>query len=86
MAKKGIIIVGEIFLNYNNQHIKNKMLFVCKGRDAIVKQLVKGHKAKKKGGGMKCTIHYTLIIVAIGAPNGRFLKLQTSVPISKIKN
>jgi hypothetical protein len=57
MAKKGIIIVGEIFLNYNNQHIKNKMLFVCKGRDAIVKQLVKGHKAKKKKKNMKCKIH-----------------------------
>jgi hypothetical protein len=47
MAKKGII-VDEIFVNLNNQHVKNKMLFVCKGHDAIVRQLVKGHKAKKK--------------------------------------
>lgn len=71
MAKKGVI-VGEIFVNLNNQYVKNKMLFVCKGHDAIVRQLVKGHKAGKK---QKCIVHYTLIFVAIKAPNDRFLRL-----------
>lgn len=68
MAKKRVI-VGEIFVNLNNQHAKNKMLFICKGHDAIVRQLVKGHKVRKKK--MKCTIHYTLMFVAIGAHNDR---------------
>jgi hypothetical protein len=73
MAKKGVI-VGEIFVNLNNQYVKNKMLFVCKGHDATVKQLVEGHKAgkKKKIIIIKCIVHYTLIFVAIKAPNDKF--------------